>query len=351
MAVQLQVAFSDRIAGAGIVAGGPYWCAHGSALRSVSACMAAPGGRPPEIARGIARAEDYAASGEIAPLSGLADDRVYLFSGTRDSVVRPPVMAAADAFYREIGVPAEAIRFVDDLPAGHAIVLEEAETPCGANEAPYLVDCDYDQAGAMLAWLYGDLAPPVPADPGRLFHFGQSAYLTDPAAVSMFDLGLVYIPQACSAGARCRLHIALHGCGQGADAVGDLFAREAGFNDWAEANDIIVLYPQAQAGARLGNPLGCWDWWGYTGAHYATQAAPQMGAVARMAAALGAPLAERVCTRHDAFNWQHGMAERAEFCGVFAYCAAGSGTPLGFAAGFSTLYESAPGMLHTGGCP
>jgi poly(3-hydroxybutyrate) depolymerase len=351
MAVQMQVAFSDRIAGAGIVAGGPYWCARGSATRAVSACMAAPGGRAPDITRGLAQAEAYAAEGAIAPLAGLADDRVFLFSGTEDEVVRPPVMAAAAAFYAAIGVPGATMRVVDDVAAGHAILLEEAENPCDANAFPWLNDCDRDQAGNILSWLYGDLAPPVPARADRLFHFDQSGYLTRPAAVSMFELGLVYIPQACSAGARCRLHIALHGCGQGADALEDRFAREAGFNAWAEANDIVVLYPQAQADAARGNPLGCWDWWGYTGEAYATRAAPQMGAIARMSDALGAALADAVCTRHDAFNWRHWWEDRAEICGFFGFCAAGSGAPLGAGALRTTLHESAPGMLHAGGCP
>jgi hypothetical protein len=30
------------------------------------------------------------------------------------------------------------------------------------------------------------------------------------------------------------------------------------------------------------NPNGCWDWWGYTGDTYATQAGPQMAAVKAM---------------------------------------------------------------------
>ena len=350
MAVQLQVAFSDRIAGAGIVAGGPYWCARGSAARAVDACMRAPTGRPPDHTRALAQAEAYAAEGAIAPLTGLADDRVFLFSGTEDTVVHPPVMDATEAFYRAIGVPGAALRVVDDIAAGHAILVEEAENPCDANAAPWLNDCDRDQAGNILAWLLGDLDRPVPARPDRLFHFDQSGYLTAPETQSMFELGLVYIPAACSEGARCRLHIALHGCGQGADAVEDLFAREAGFNAWAEANAIVVLYPQAQADPLRGNPLGCWDWWGYTGTAYATRAAPQMGAIARMAAALGAPLAERVCTRHAAFNWQHWWEDRAVICG-FGFCAAGSGDRLGAGALFTTLHESGPGVFHDAGCP
>ena len=33
-----------------------------------------------------------------------------------------------------------------------------------------------------------------------------------------------------------------------------------GFNEWADAHDLVVLYPQAVADSLLGNPNGCWDW-------------------------------------------------------------------------------------------
>ena len=38
MAVQFQVAHSNRVRGAGIVAGGPYFCAEGSVRRALAAC-------------------------------------------------------------------------------------------------------------------------------------------------------------------------------------------------------------------------------------------------------------------------------------------------------------------------
>lgn len=41
------------------------------------------------------------------------------------------------------------------------------------------------------------------------------------------------------------------------------FVENAGYNEWADANNIVVLYPQART-ANLGfaNPQGCWDFWG-----------------------------------------------------------------------------------------
>lgn len=58
---------------------------------------------------------------------------------------------------------------------------------------------------------------------------------------------------------KCPVHVAFHGCSQSSGQVGDTFAQHAGYNGWAEANGIIVLYPQARA--NLLNPKACFDWW------------------------------------------------------------------------------------------
>jgi hypothetical protein len=38
-----------------------------------------------------------------------------------------------------------------------------------------------------------------------------------------------------------------HGCMQDAGTIGRLFIEQTGYNAWADANGIIVLYPQAKA--------------------------------------------------------------------------------------------------------
>ena len=47
--------------------------------------------------------------------------------------------------------------------------------------------------------------------------------------------------------------------------IGDTYVRHGGYNEVADLNDIIILYPQAIKSLLHGNPNGCWDWWGYTG--------------------------------------------------------------------------------------
>ena len=47
------------------------------------------------------------------------------------------------------------------------------------------------------------------------------------------------------------------------------FIEDAGYLPWARANGIVVAFPEIEPHAA--NPMGCWDWWGYTGPDYATR--------------------------------------------------------------------------------
>ena len=50
----------------------------------------------------------------------------------------------------------------------------------------------------------------------------------------------------------------------------DVFARNTGYNEVGELNNIIIIYPQAVP-TNTTNPFGCWDWWGYTVSFYGTK--------------------------------------------------------------------------------
>ena len=117
---------------------------------------------------------------------------------------------------------------------------------------------------------------------GQLVTFDQRPFGEDAGLAAE---GAVYVPAACRAGGGCRVHIAFHGCQQSRAAVGDAFVAGAGFAAWADTNKIVVLFPQV-APDVLVNPLGCWDWWGYTGFDYLTRDAPQVAAVHAMVARL-----------------------------------------------------------------
>ncbi|CAF4681230.1 unnamed protein product, partial [Rotaria sp. Silwood2] len=111
----------------------------------------------------------------------------------------------------------------------------------------------------------------------------KKSITTRRSSASFDDEGFIYFPSACANGKRCSIHVALHGCQQGKHAAGDVFSTKAGYLEVAELNDIIMIFPQVRKSLMLPtNPMGCWDWWGYSEVYYATQKAPQMRAIKSM---------------------------------------------------------------------
>jgi len=303
MAGQFELANGDIVVGAAIIAGGPYGCAEsafadflpgpGSAIlnatKAVNGCMldAMRMWGVPNPGFLAERAKELAAAGKIAPVSTITSDRVYLFTGREDRTVVPAIVQDAAAFYQALGVPQSNIRFVANFGAGHAFVTETEGAACDVTGKPYIVDCDYDQAGDLLSFIYGPLTPHSAAPTGTFLTFDQRPFTHDLPNHGMSTTGVVYVPTACQGGAepaegtqRCRVHVAYHGCGQNFTLVGDAFIRRTGYAQWADTNRIIVLFPQTTTSAL--NPQGCWDWWGYTGRDYLTRSAPQIVAVRRM---------------------------------------------------------------------
>ena len=303
MAVQFHVAYSSVVKGAGVIAGGPYNCAEGSAVRALRNCMKPDSSHPvPDVKSLAAMTDELARSGDIDNTANLSKSKVWLFSGTEDTVVKQPVMDALHQYYKRYVPPAN-IYYKHDLHAGHGMIVEDkTANACSANASPYINNCSYDAAGRLLEHTYGTLNPPSRTLSGRFVEFDQREFLEgDAYSHSMRNSGFAYVPASC-ASTRCRVHVALHGCLQHFDAVGDEFYKKAGYNEWANSNNIIVLYPQTIP--RFGwnwkvfwtlkyviNPNACWDWWGYDDAAYYTKNGSQMMAVKKMLDRLGAPRA------------------------------------------------------------
>lgn len=268
MATQLHIAHSSLFNGVALLAGGPWYCAQGSMQRALGPCMKGGDIGVEQLAASLKQAE---ADGAVDSLANLADDRAWIFRATLDEAVAEPVSQAAAAFYAEF-MPRDAIEYVGDIAAAHGFPTLETGVPCTEMESPYLNACNYDAAGELLAALHGELEPAVAAS-------GALQEIPQPGAddATMLDHALLYVPQACADGDACGLHVALHGCLQSTEYIGDAFAAGAGYNEWAEANRLLILYPQV-ASSRIAplNPMGCWDWWGYTEDSYATNAAPQI---------------------------------------------------------------------------
>ena len=127
MAHQFHVAHSRHVAGAGIVAGGPYACSQGDAITAIKACsktiaLACKGIVKPFTqfdpivcdrgytgpvseassfdlaAQAFSAAPDAAAQRPIDNLKGLAAARIYLFNGASDEIVPYGVMNAVRHF-------------------------------------------------------------------------------------------------------------------------------------------------------------------------------------------------------------------------------------------------------------
>jgi poly(3-hydroxybutyrate) depolymerase len=120
---------------------------------------------------------------------------------------------------------------------------------------------------------------------GSVLSFNQNPFSPTGVAadVGMADMGYVFVPTSCATGQPCALILALHGCLQYHGAIGRTFIDDSGINQWADTNNIVVLYPQVTPISA--NPEGCWDWWGYLrNPNYAQQAGPQMSALYHMVA-------------------------------------------------------------------
>ena len=297
MTAQLHVAYSGLFdKGAGIIAGGPYFCV-GSyeddpslyLFQATSTCMSPASASSAPDGKGLfKKAQGFAKQHLIDPVTNLQDDRIYLFSGSNDKTVNTWVVDQVFEFYRAAAIPSAHILYEKNINAGHAIIVEDTRTPCPETAPPFVNDCDFEQSQKILQFIYGDLKPPA-ADgslSGRIIRFDQSEFVSSDRA-SMDDDAYVYVPKECEDGG-CRIHVVIHGCDQGARTIGDTYYGHTGYNEIADTNRIIVLYPQAvPSGDAPFNPKGCWDFWGYSSEDpsapvFYTKASPQMKAIVGM---------------------------------------------------------------------
>ncbi len=300
-AVQFGVSWSSTVKGVGVIAGGPYYCAQGTAidgllgnigpsLTATGPCMKGP---PPDLEPLFEKTDEWAHSGDIDDPHNIANQRIYIFAGYNDSIVNPKLGDAAYRFYLHYlgGRNNGNIFYQSAIGAGHSQVTVDYGLPCNKNEGDFIDHCNYDQAGIILQHIYGSLNPKNRGElSGKLIAFDQRELTSpeSPASYSMAETGYVYVPASCAAQQPCRVHIALHGCKQNFETIQDHYIQHAGYNEWADTNRLIVLYPQTIAGNPTIdpftplNPLGCWDWWGYTNFNYAVKAGRQISTIKAM---------------------------------------------------------------------
>ena len=365
MANQLGYAHSETFKGVGVFAAGPCMCAGHS---NYTACMY--NATISSSALGTMQADLNNWSGTaIDPKSNVAAQKVYLFVGTSDTTVGPNPMNAVRTQYLDNGVATANLSYVQRSGTAHVLPTDfdaSGNTSCGTSASPYIANCGYDGAKAVLTQLYGTLnARNDSPAAANYVEFDQTAFSTNPGLASS---GWAYIPANCAAGQSCKLHVALHGCQQNYATIGDKFVRNTGFSRWADTNSIVVLFPQTRvdntarstaASGLLPNPNGCWDWVGWYGSNFAQKAGTQVAAIKAMVdrvtgAGTGNPgdpgTPAPVCFTSS--NYTHTVSGRAYALYGLTY-ANGSNQAMGLwnIYATTTLKQTAPNYYVIGTCP
>ena len=290
MANQLGWAHSATFKGVGVFAGGPYMCAGHS---NYTACMYNATISSSLLSTMQADINNWSGS-LIDDKAGVANQKIFMFVGTSDSTVGPNPMAGLQTQYANNGVPAANRVFVSRSATAHVMPTDFDATgnnSCGTTASPYIANCGYDGAKAVLQHLYGMLnARNNSPAAGNYLEFSQTEFSN--GNPGMATNGWVYIPSDCAGGANaCKLHVALHGCKQDYGSIGDKFVRNTGYTRWADTNRIIVLFPQTKVdntarstptSGTVANPNACWDWIGWYGGNFAQKAGTQMAAIKAM---------------------------------------------------------------------
>lgn len=293
MATQFQLAHSDWVKGVGVIAGGPYFCAQGDITTALAQCVNKVEGEI-DLEALNKKAAQYEAEGKIASLSNMKDTKVWLFHGTQDTRV---ISQVSDLLFEQykLWTDTQSISYINDKPMAHLFPTENNGVNCMKSESPFIGNCDYDAAGAMLSHLVEELSVPDEKLSGQIHSIDQQK-IAGSDAKTLASEGFVYVPESCAQGEHCRAHISFHGCNQYADAVGDAYTTQTGLNEWADDNNIVVLYPQTKKSLFMPlNPQGCWDWWGYASSDYANRDGAQIRAVKKLLFSLNsAPSSNKV---------------------------------------------------------
>jgi hypothetical protein len=336
MAVQLAVVHSARVSGVGIVSGPPYLCAQGFVTTATNDCLIIgrsawragvdslfeslfglslfdSGEHDIAVQDLIGDTTRLARLGRIDPVTGIARLRVWEYRGSEDRVVGANASAAQATYFRHFGA-----RVVQDTARAtpHTMPTSDpAQGACDTGDTDFVSGCDFDAAGSLLRNLLDMPAVQPDTGDGQWYVLQQADFVpvasgasTDVTnrqearrAIGLAKEARVFVPARCVA-QRCRIHVALHGCRQGMqDASYRAFTDGAGYVRWAGPLRLVLLFPRVEAirpfergmWDSVGNPQGCWDWWGYTtpgDLHgYATRDAPQIRTLMNMVDHLARP--------------------------------------------------------------
>lgn len=258
MADLLYRKYPQAIMGVAIISGGPFNCAstfwlpRGLAARTVCSTDISP-----VVFFGPPRTDLKIFTQQFSS-PNVKGDMVFFYYSEIDPIVP---MSVTSQLYNLYGssIPLENIQYVNTIRSGHGMITDRYGESCGSSSVNGINNCGFDLAGEILVGLYGSLRPPVESKKESIVMFDQSQFC-DKYEKNMCTFGAVYVPENCRNGSNCKLHIALQGCFRAEEQLqNDAFINYSGFNEWAEANNIIVLYPQVINSSYA--ITGCWDWW------------------------------------------------------------------------------------------
>lgn len=284
MAVQLHVAYSSVFNGAASVAGGIYECSKGNVSRGPRTCMNSP--KSIVVKDHVEIARERAKKYQIDDPTNLRNDRIAIFASPKDLVIKQAGSDKLQEFYESF-LPQSSIVRLTHPDAAHGLPTLSYGNPCRKMGKPWLLNCQFDLVGQLLGAIepeYRALKNRGVQDLSNLIFFDQTKIVG--ANAHMYSWGAIYVPRECRLpGVACGVHVALHGCQMNPDFIQTQFIENAGYNEWAESNRLVVLYPQSAKGSI--NPYGCWDCFGFTGAEYTQKNGPQIKAIREILRGLG----------------------------------------------------------------
>lgn len=264
MAMQHLVAFSSTVVGAAIAAGSAYGCG------------ALPGGHLPtgkcywggmDIKASVEYIHHRSRQGLIDDPANLKSIPVVIFNGKSDWTVFTQVSSEVQQQLSNF-IPADKLVTNFETDAAHVWSLDHDFCYCGrcsvfgSGLCCNVNNCAYDLSGDFLRRSYRTLLPRVKAR--RYFRWIQQDDYLPPGRASwsfarMAPWAIAYVPTGCLASLHgCRVHVDYHGCIADQWPQRLMWVQNLDLNEYGEANNIVILYPQAKGDSRTG--AGCWNW-------------------------------------------------------------------------------------------
>lgn len=276
MAQQLHLAWPEEIQGVAVFTASPYACARDGLSAALFQCMATSWGAP-RVHALLEVIQTRVEAGQLGGLNALQNTRAYLYQAGADPVIQAPVTQATLGLYQQL-LPTEHLASHRQPQAGHGLPTVDQGVDCARTASPFVNACGYSGASASLDHLDDSVRQAVQATAqGTLELFNQRPLSGNSKSLEAW--GYYYVPPQCAT-RTCGVTLVLHGCEQGAEAVGTDFIKQSGYLQQADARDLVMVFPQIQR--TLTNPKGCWDWWGYESSAFDTREGSQIQALRRI---------------------------------------------------------------------